>query len=82
MFDIKSMTIEFEELGSVSVDFQNLLVNEEEELGLLLAQYSVFTSANMHWMVSQYAELELLAKDSIVATLRDWLKRKKMGDPS
>jgi hypothetical protein len=82
MFDIKSMTIEFEELGSVSVDFQNLLVNEDEELGLLLVQYSVFTSANMHWMVSQYAELELLAKDSIVATLRDWLKRKKMGDPS
>jgi hypothetical protein len=77
MEEVNSMVFSFNEYGSVTLSLENILVMEDDDNQMMLAQIPVFSDSNASVIVVELDELHRFLNSAIVSGLGDWLERKK-----
>jgi hypothetical protein len=77
MEEVNSMVFSFNEYGSVTLSLENILVMEDDDNQMMLAQIPVFSDSNASVIVVELDELHRFLNSAIVSGLSDWLERKK-----
>jgi hypothetical protein len=77
MEELNSMVFSFNEYGSVTVSLENILVMEDDDNQMMLAQIPVFSDSNASVIVVELDELHRFLNNAILSGLSDWLERKK-----
>lgn len=77
MAELKSIVLDFEEYGPVTLHLESVTVMEDDEYQMMLAQIPVFSDSNASVVVVELNELHRLLNGPVISNVEDWLDRKK-----